>query len=289
MLPKSLRAGTLKTCTAYDLYPRSTSVKNLHHSRQLSLNFRLTYLHVSQVFLNSIAKKLKVIRSIRITCASRLNTGTLGGVLGVFFRMLPPEKYKSAGPPSLQKKIQDPKIQRSKKWLCEEIILGSPWDSFSSGCSGSILTYDSVVFWGMLGPGQGESWGYTESQDRRRPWDVWRQRYQHLGRMGGGDFESVLEYKKGKSPALFPWQRWSLSVRFWRAPECWKTSWFVGGNWVLLCFMTRYWGVVTVLGFPHASQVGTHPRFFLRIAGVLPHPILPQTTWGGRILSLPPP
>ena len=33
-----------------------------------------------------------------------------------------------------------------------------------------------------------------------------------------------------------------------------------------------------------ASQGGTHPR--LRIADVPPHPILPQTTWGGRIHAL---
>ena len=38
----SLRGGTLETGAAYRLYPRSTSAKNPHHSRQLSLTFDLS-------------------------------------------------------------------------------------------------------------------------------------------------------------------------------------------------------------------------------------------------------
>ena len=51
-------------------------------------------------------------------------------------------------------------------------------------------------------------------------------------------------------------------------------------------FLNQYWGIVKVPGFPRASQGGTHPHPRLRIANVPPHPILPQTTWGGRILTL---
>ena len=40
LAPKSPRR-TLKTCTAYRLYPRSTSAKNAHHSWQLFLTFDL--------------------------------------------------------------------------------------------------------------------------------------------------------------------------------------------------------------------------------------------------------
>jgi len=36
---KSLGGGTLEAGAAYQLYPKSTSPKNLHHSRQLSLTF----------------------------------------------------------------------------------------------------------------------------------------------------------------------------------------------------------------------------------------------------------
>jgi len=42
LAPKSLRGGTLETGAAYRLYPRSTSAKNPHHSRQLSLTFDLS-------------------------------------------------------------------------------------------------------------------------------------------------------------------------------------------------------------------------------------------------------
>jgi len=40
--PKSLREGTLVTCAACRLYPRSTSAKSPHHTRQLSLTFDLS-------------------------------------------------------------------------------------------------------------------------------------------------------------------------------------------------------------------------------------------------------
>jgi len=54
---------------------------------------------------------------------------------------------------------------------------------------------------------------------------------------------------------------------------------------VLLCFIklilgNRYGPRVCL----RASQGGMHPRF--RIANILPHPVLPPTTWGGRILTL---
>ena len=54
---------------------------------------------------------------------------------------------------------------------------------------------------------------------------------------------------------------------------------------VLLCFIrlilgNRYGPRVSL----RASQGGTHPRF--RIANILPHPVLPPTIWGGRILIL---
>jgi hypothetical protein len=41
LAPKSL-GGTLETVAAYQLYPRSTSAKNPHHSRQLSRTFDLS-------------------------------------------------------------------------------------------------------------------------------------------------------------------------------------------------------------------------------------------------------
>ena len=40
--PKYLRGGTLDTCAACRLYPRSTSAKNPHLSRQLSLTIDLS-------------------------------------------------------------------------------------------------------------------------------------------------------------------------------------------------------------------------------------------------------
>ena len=42
LAPKSLQGGTLETGAAYRLYSRSTSAKNPHHSRQLSLTFDLS-------------------------------------------------------------------------------------------------------------------------------------------------------------------------------------------------------------------------------------------------------
>ena len=56
---------------------------------------------------------------------------------------------------------------------------------------------------------------------------------------------------------------------------------------VLLCFIepilgNRYGPGVSL----RASQWGTHPR--LKIADLPPHPVLPPTTWGGRILTLHP-
>jgi len=42
LAPNSIRGGTLEAGTAYQLYPRSTSAKNPHLPRQLSLTFDLS-------------------------------------------------------------------------------------------------------------------------------------------------------------------------------------------------------------------------------------------------------
>ena len=54
---------------------------------------------------------------------------------------------------------------------------------------------------------------------------------------------------------------------------------------MLLCFMTRYWGTVPVLGFPreprgHAPTIQNFERQRTSVT------CLPQTTWRGNILAL---
>ena len=54
------------------------------------------------------------------------------------------------------------------------------------------------------------------------------------------------------------------------------------------CFvlLNRYWGIMAMKGLEvssRASQESTYPR--LKIADAPPHPDLPETTWGGRILT----